>query len=162
MIVTLGLRALQIVFCAIILALSVVLINGTGGKSASQTDFASFCGGFGLVIAAIGIVACFLEALQGIIMAAIDGLAAFFILAAGIAFAATLGIHSCTNPDYTAYNKIIQIDSANTINSALDALTARCHEAGAVTAFLFFAFVCFAGTMILGLLSKSGGRGSIV
>jgi hypothetical protein len=47
-------------------------------------SYGAFCGGAGLLIAAIGVVACFFEALQGRIMLALDGLATFFVLAGGI------------------------------------------------------------------------------
>jgi hypothetical protein len=47
-------------------------------------NYGAFCGGAGLLCAAIGVVACFFEALQGIIMLALDGLATLFVLAGGI------------------------------------------------------------------------------
>jgi hypothetical protein len=47
-------------------------------------DYGAFCGGAGVLFAAIGVLACFMESLQGIIILALDGLATFFVLAGGI------------------------------------------------------------------------------
>jgi len=44
-------------------------------------DYGAFCGGAAIVIAAVGLVATFIDSLQGIIMLALDGLASFFLLA---------------------------------------------------------------------------------
>lgn len=59
-----------------------VLVHGYGpGSAPSLLDYGVFCGAGALIVAAIGVVACFLEVLQGIIMLAIDGLASFFLIA---------------------------------------------------------------------------------
>jgi len=72
-------------FAAVVLALSVVLIKGYGpGHSWSLISYGAFCGGAAILIAAIGVAACFVEALQGIIMLVLDGIATFFLLAGGI------------------------------------------------------------------------------
>jgi hypothetical protein len=44
-------------------------------------DYGVFCGAGALIIAAIGVLATFLEVLQGIFMLAADGLASFFLIA---------------------------------------------------------------------------------
>jgi hypothetical protein len=69
-----------------VLALSAVLIAqyGPGGSAPSIIDYGAFCGGASLVIALVGVAACFIESLQGIITLALDGLATFFLLAGGI------------------------------------------------------------------------------
>jgi hypothetical protein len=75
----------QIIFAAVVLALSVVLIKDYGpGHGPSLFDYGAFVGGAGLVFAAIGIVACFIESLQGIVMLVLDGLVTLFTLAGGI------------------------------------------------------------------------------
>jgi hypothetical protein len=43
-----------------------------------------------------------------------------------------------------------------------DDLFARCHEAQAVTAFLWFAFACFVATTVLGVMGRGWKGGSIV
>lgn len=47
-------------------------------------SFAAFCGAWGLLIAAVGIVAAFIDAFPGFIMAGIDGLTTLFYMAAAI------------------------------------------------------------------------------
>lgn len=75
----------KLLFGAVVLALSVVLINGYGpGHGPSLFDYGAFCGGAGILFAAIGLLACFVESLQGIIILALDGLATVFLLAGGI------------------------------------------------------------------------------
>jgi len=76
----------QFLFSVIILGISVSLIKGQNYPSAvpSQTSYAAFCGGWGIIIALIGIAALFVEALQGIIVAGLDGLTALLTLAGGI------------------------------------------------------------------------------
>lgn len=75
----------QLIFAAVVLALSVVLINQYGpGHSPSILDYGAFCGGAALLVAAVGVLACFVESLQGFITLALDGLAALFLLAGGI------------------------------------------------------------------------------
>jgi hypothetical protein len=67
---------------AVLLSLSAVLINGYGpGHAPALIGYGSACGGAALVIAAIGVVAIFFDALQGIIMLALDGFATFFLIA---------------------------------------------------------------------------------
>jgi len=172
MIITLALRALQIIFAVIVLGLSVSLAKGQDrGKAPSQTDFAAFCGGCGLVFAAIGVVACFIEVLQGIIMTVLDGIATLFTLAGGIALAVALKVHSCSNDKFLITNSIINAgafffrdeDGKSVLHEETRShLQGRCHEAQATTAFLYFMFALFAGTCVLGLLGKGGRNGSIV
>jgi len=50
----------------------------------SQTSYAAFCGGWGIVIAIIGVVALFVEALQGLIIVGLDALTTLLMLAGGI------------------------------------------------------------------------------
>lgn len=67
-----------------ITGLSASLISGFGpGSPPSLIDYGAFCGGAGLVFAAIGLVAIFFEPLQGIVILVLDLVAAFFLLAGG-------------------------------------------------------------------------------
>ena len=54
------------------------------GGSPSTINYAAFTGGFGMIAAAAGVAALFIEPLGGLIMAAIDGLASLFFLSGGI------------------------------------------------------------------------------
>jgi hypothetical protein len=91
-----------LLFSIIILGITVSLIKGQDYPSAvpSQTSYAAFCGGWGILIALIGVAALFAEALQGIIIAGLDGLTALLMLAGGIVSSPSpklRGIHSTTS-----------------------------------------------------------------
>lgn len=73
---------MQLLIAAVVLALSVVLVNGYGpGHAPSLLDYGAFCGAGALLFAAVGVLALFIDKLQGVIMLAVDGLATFFLLA---------------------------------------------------------------------------------
>jgi hypothetical protein len=78
--------SIQLLFGAVVLALSAVLIAqyGPGGHGPSLFDYGAFCGGASVVIALIGIAASFYDGLQGMVMLVLDGLSSFFLLAGGI------------------------------------------------------------------------------
>lgn len=76
---------------AVVLALSVILINGYGpGHAPSLLDYGAFCGGAGLLIAIGGLAAIFFEPLQGMIILGLDGIASFFLLAGAAVSISTL------------------------------------------------------------------------
>ncbi|TGO11444.1 hypothetical protein BTUL_0109g00080 [Botrytis tulipae] len=168
MIVTLALRVLQMLFAAVVLALSAILIKGYGpGHSWSLISYGSFCGGAAIIIAAIGVAACFVEALQGMIMLVLDGVASFFLLAGGIAYAATIKVGSCSDFDgyVNLHNNpfgfsLYKYPRGLTIQKAIDDATGRCRETQASTAFLWFAAACFVGTTALHFLSSKRGGGA--
>jgi hypothetical protein len=178
---------LQSIFAAIVLALSVVLINQYGpGHAPSLLDYGAFCGGAALVIAIVGIVACFIESLQGIIMLVLDGLATFFLLAGGIvssgrilaiwspfliayfqAFAASIKVGNCSNLLYYAtidtFAPSEQKWSTGQDGDLLNDVQNRCRMTQADTAFLWFTAACATAAVALSFMShKSGGRGSLV
>ena len=70
------------------LALSAVLIKGYDGGGSGHVpslfDYGAFCGAAAIVIGLVGVAACFVDSLQGMITLALDGLSAFFVLAGGI------------------------------------------------------------------------------
>ncbi|TGO26135.1 hypothetical protein BPAE_0065g00090 [Botrytis paeoniae] len=167
MIVTLALRVLQMLFAAVVLALSAVLIHGYGpGTSWSLTSYGSFCGGAALIFAAIGVAACFVEALQGIIMLALDGIASFFLLAGGIAYAATIKVGSCSDLNYIKdhpnpmFPGVYKEYSGDVVKAVKDDLKARCQEVQASTAFIWFTAACFVGTTAIHFLSSKRGGGA--
>ncbi|ESZ95003.1 hypothetical protein SBOR_4623 [Sclerotinia borealis F-4128] len=167
MIVTLALRVLQMLFAAVVLALSAVLIKGYGpGTSWSLISYGSFCGGAALIFAAIGVAACFVEALQGIIMLALDGIASFFLLAGGVAYAATIKVGSCSdliyindhrNPFFPGDHKLYH---GNIEKAVLEDLKTRCQETQASTAFIWFTAACFFGTTAIHFLGHKRGGGA--
>ncbi|MCJ1364902.1 hypothetical protein MMC16_004019 [Acarospora aff. strigata] len=166
MIVPLILRAIQLIFGAIVLGLSVTLIKGqVYGSAPSQTNFSAFAGGWGILIALVGIAATtFFGALEGIAMLALDALALLCYLAAGIAMAVTLRAHRCTYLPWTSSNRIINGGLFQNKYSSRVNLQGRCHRAQADTAFLFFAFAAFVGTAVLSAMAgrRKGTRGAAV
>ncbi|RFU35897.1 hypothetical protein B7463_g465, partial [Scytalidium lignicola] len=167
MIVTLALRALQLIFSAVVLALSIVLIKNYGpGHAPSLFDYGAFCGGAAVLISLIGIVVAFMDSLQGVIQGALDVLAAFFLMAGGIAFAAIIKAGSCGDTSPFGYlDKKIFLPSNDKVfpghsnkqfaNELLADIKTRCRECQADTAFLWFAFACFVGTAVIGVMGRS-------
>ncbi|KAF2458592.1 marvel domain-containing protein [Lineolata rhizophorae] len=84
-----------------------------------------------------------------IITLTLDTLNTIFFLCGGIATAAYLGVHSCSNDNYTLHNSIT--------NGSVDRET-RCREAQASTAFLWFGFAAYAASLVISFL---GSRGSV-
>ncbi|PMD43660.1 hypothetical protein L207DRAFT_564297 [Hyaloscypha variabilis F] len=166
MIVTLIARVAQLLFAAVILALSVVMINGYGpGHAPSLLDYGAFCGAAGLIFAVAGIGAIFIEALQGIIILALDGIACFFLLAGAAAFAAEVKTGDCTDVYYLAGSiwKVIQVSQYKNYNDDVNAATndiiSRCRMAQADTAFLWILFIFYLLTVGLTFMSRSSKRG---
>ncbi|KAI9662718.1 MAG: hypothetical protein M1831_002761 [Alyxoria varia] len=172
-IIQLGLRGLQLVFSAVVLALTVVLINGQKEDSVpAVTNFEAFNGGWGIIIAVVGVVGAFVEAVPRFVLLGLDGFTTIFFLAGSTAYANKLGVNSCVpDPDaleqfgyddvpetasfYTIRNEII---NAGAFSSSVD-YAHRCRLAQADTAFLFFALACFAGSLIMSFFGGSGGGG---
>ncbi|TVY44469.1 hypothetical protein LOCC1_G003404 [Lachnellula occidentalis] len=184
MIVTLAVRALQLVFAIIVLALSIVLIKDFGpvyegykeGNVPSLIDYGAFCGGASIIIAIVGVVAAFFEALQGITILALDALASFFLLAGGLAFAIKLKVGNCSDIVYLGDHSTLFSPDTNKnfgVNpnkdlkkyekAALADLTYRCQLLQADTAFVWFLFACFLGTTALSFTMRSkGSKGTMV
>ena len=75
----------QIIFSAITLALAAVLLAQYGpGHAPSLFSYGAFCGAASILISFVGVAACFVDKLQGILMLALDGLATFFLFAGGL------------------------------------------------------------------------------
>ncbi|KAG9235510.1 marvel domain-containing protein [Amylocarpus encephaloides] len=183
MIVTLAVRVLQVLFSIVVLALSVVLIKGwgpeTGGHEKPTEEalkgYGAFCGGAGILIAVVGVVACFIEKLQGIVILALDAVASFFLLAGGIAYAAKVGVGNCgditkdstidsymgkhLNMFRSSKYKDYDGNAEQRFQKSLDDIGSRCRIFQAETAFLWFMSVCFVVTLALTFLSRSGKRG---
>jgi len=173
MIVTLAVRVLQLLFAAIVMALSVVLVDQYGpGHAPSIYAYGTFCGGAALIIGAVGIIACFVEKLQGLVMLGLDAFASFFLLAGGIAMAVTFKAGSCTDDDYIGSHsstfganqdqaKFFNGDTFSTSKYIAD-LEARCRMSQADTAFVWFTFAAAVGALALSFMVKSRGSSSIV
>ncbi|KAF3315754.1 hypothetical protein TWF173_003321 [Orbilia oligospora] len=151
-ITSLALRGTQFLLTVIALALSGALVaQQVFGGSPSQVNFAlftsiwSFLGGFYTLYAVIT------DSGHSQILLGIDASNTLFTFAAGTALAAGLGVHSCGNMAYVITNSIT--------NGGRDP-TARCHEAQALTAFLWFLFGTYLASLVLSVLTWR--RGSVV
>ncbi|KAK0099901.1 hypothetical protein ONS95_013274 [Cadophora gregata] len=174
MIVMLAARVAQLVFAAVVLALSVVLIKGYGpGSAPALISYGAFCGGAAIVVAAVNVLALFLDKLQGIIMLALDGLASFFLVAGGIAFAVSIKTGDCKDQVYTFKHKSTFYPSftktypttseKKAARMARDDIVSRCRMVTAETAILWFTFACFLATVVLAFLTgRSGKRGGAI
>ncbi|KAK6337491.1 hypothetical protein TWF730_002890 [Orbilia blumenaviensis] len=149
---SLAIRGGQFLLTILTLALSGALVaQQLIGGSPSQVNFAlfasiwSFLGGFYTLYTVItdsGIA----QVLLGL-----DASNTLFTFAAATALAAGLGVHSCGNMAYVKSNSIT--------NGSLNP-TARCHEAQALTAFLWFLFGTYLASLVLSVLAWR--RGSVV
>lgn len=75
----------KLIASAVVLGLSVTLENHQKyGSPPAETSFASFTGGFGIVVAAIGVASMFIDAIPTLVPLVVEGLAALFFLAGGI------------------------------------------------------------------------------
>ncbi|KAF2673664.1 hypothetical protein BT63DRAFT_467252 [Microthyrium microscopicum] len=144
--VSLLLRALELIFAVIIIALSGRMISTSVwnavprrlGGNAAEVNFAMFLGVFALVTTLLLGPLTFRLPRAGLALYAIAGLDLLNMclnLGGGIGLAAAMDIHSCDNRRYTRYNRIT--------NSSADT-RARCMEAQGTTAFIWLNFLAFA------------------
>jgi len=124
------LRSLQFIFAVIVLALAAALVaNQPVGGSPSQVNYSVFVGVFSLLTWFYSVGASWIspDGLGApIIIIVLDLLNTLFYFAAGIALAVAIRVHSCGNVAYVLTNGLIA------------GSTQRCHEAQALTAFLWF------------------------
>ncbi|KAM0798092.1 marvel domain-containing protein [Usnea florida] len=155
----LALRGLQLFFSILILGLSGHLVaNQAYGGAPSATNYNVFLGIWLFVTAVMGLAASVLEVLGGVVGAVADGLSVLFAFAGGVAYAAKLGVHSCSRTSYTSTNSIINGGIKDNKIGPVN-LKHRCQEAQADTAFIWFAFATALGCLALGLLSwRRGGK----
>ncbi|KAI9866986.1 MAG: hypothetical protein M1813_000384 [Trichoglossum hirsutum] len=160
--ITLIVRAIQVIMSAIIMALAGHMISTSGwnqiprkGGNAAEVNYAMFVCVFALISMPLFVTAALKErgrVISEILYAtfAVDVLNLLFFLCGGIALAAAMGVHSCNNKKYTTTNRIT--------NSSPDTRS-RCHEAQAVTAFLWFTFLAFnASAALSAVASTSNAR----
>lgn len=156
-IINLTLRGLQFLFSLLILALvGNMIADSTAGNSMVNYDM--FVAVFSMLSLIYLIASTVKEAfiIHPMIALAVDVLNALFFFIGGVATAARLGVHSCGNEDYTRNNSVIR---------PTNSLGKRCHEAQAVTAFLWFGFAAYLASAIFSGLASRGtggiGRGGI-
>jgi len=119
----------------------------------SSVNYAIFVSVFSMLVVLFGIAGAFVESLAiPVVLMAADALAALFSLIAGIVLAAKLHVHSCGNESYLR---------SNSLTNGSHNMGKRCHELQASTAFFWFMFAGFAGSVIFDFLgSRSSGVSS--
>ncbi|KAF3940363.1 hypothetical protein ABW19_dt0202412 [Dactylella cylindrospora] len=145
----LSLRGGQSLLTILTLALSGALVaQQTIGGSPSQVNFALFASIFSFLSCFYYMFTVFSEGHPKVLLG-LDSLNSLFTFAAGTALAAGLGVHSCGNTDYV---------KSNSITNGNPDQTARCHEAQALTAFLWFLFAAYLGSLAISFLGwRRGG-----
>lgn len=148
---SLAIRGAQFFLTILTLALSGALVaQQVIGGSPSQVNFALFASIWSFLAGFYTLYAAFSESGHSMILLAIDATNTLFTFAAGTALAAGLGVHSCGNMVYVRSNSIT--------NGSHDP-TARCHQAQALTAFLWFLFGTYLASLVLSVIAWR--RGSI-
>jgi len=146
----LALRGFQFFCTLVIMALIGNMIATAVHGNHSIVNYDMFVVVFGMLSLFYLIAAAVSEGLAiPIVAIGLDAACMLFYLIAGIATAAYLGVHSCSNKNYTLHNKVTN-SSPNTGK--------RCREAQASTAFFWFAFAAFVATTAF---SAMAGRGSV-
>jgi hypothetical protein len=135
-------RSLQLVFSIIVLSLAAALVaNQPSGGSPSQINYSVFVGVFALLTWFFSVIVSTLlsDGLGSpVILLALDSLNALFFFCGGVAMATALRVHSCGNIAFVITNKIVA------------GSTQRCHEAQALTAFLWFGMLTsFSGSRLM-------------
>lgn len=86
-----------------------------------------------------------------VVLMVMDGVAALLTMIAGVVLAAKLGVHSCGNEAYL---------KANSLTNGSHDMEKRCHELQASTAFFWFMFLGFAGSVFFDFAGSRSGGGS--
>jgi len=108
----------------------------------SVVNYQLFVGAFSSLSLIFLLVSAKFEGLHDtkVVVVILDCLNTLFFFAGGVAFAAKLGVHSCSN---NAYLKL------NPVTNGANNMTKRCHEAQAATAFLWFGFLAYLASAVL-------------
>jgi len=142
------LRGSQAVLTILTLALSGALVAQQDiGGSPSQVNFALFASIFSFLSCFYLLFSVFAEG-HTLVLLVLDALNTLFVFAAATALAVRLGVHSCGNWEYVIDNPIT--------NGSYDP-TARCHEAQALTTFLYFLFIAYLVSLVFSFLGYRRG-----
>ncbi|KAK4218641.1 marvel domain-containing protein [Rhypophila decipiens] len=180
--VAIGLRGFQFLFSVVVLGLAATLISGqVVGNSPTTTRYSTFTGGFGLIVAAVGVAGLFISAIPELIVLGLDALAGVFFIAGGIAWAIGLKGVTCslngdsTNNEYIAAlnNELINQGSIDTsegkgygvykdttdINVAIERLAGNCKKGLSDEVMQFILFAIAIGLIVLGYIRmRKGGK----
>ncbi|KAI9823177.1 MAG: hypothetical protein M1832_002620 [Thelocarpon impressellum] len=148
-IINLGLRGFQFLWTLLIIALVGNMIREAFAGNPSMINYDMFVAVFSMLSLLYLIPATLRDsfAVHPTIMLVVDLLNTLFFFIGGVAMAAKLGVHSCGNEGYIKDNSLL---------NGADNKGKRCHEAQAVTAFLWFGFISYLASTVLSALSARG------
>jgi len=141
------LRFSQFLWTLLITALIGNVIADAFGGNPGAINYAMFVAVFCWLVLIYGFAASIMESLLiPIALLVLDALAVIFTFIAGVVLAAKLHVHSCGNMSYV---------TTNSLTAGSDNPSKRCHELQASTAFFWFLFASFVGSLVLvGLASR--------
>lgn len=148
------LRTLQFIFTVLVLALSGALIQQQmRGGSPTRVNYSIFVAAFAALTHLYLFPATVVDRIASpLLMVILDALNTLFYLCAGIAMAAQLNGNSCRSFHFVHNNGI-------TNGGGYISQSRRCREANAMTAFEWFAFAAFLGSLLIDLWNlKNQGR----
>lgn len=145
-VISLGLRGLELIFTIIVMGLIGNVIAQAFAGNPACINYTMFASVFSLLSLFYLAPATWSDSIAGhpVIIVAVDLLNFIFTLTSGIAMAARLGAHSCSNQLY--------LDSNEVTDGSLFR-EGRCREAQAATAFLWFTWACYTGSLLLSVLN---------
>jgi len=147
------LRGSQFLWTLLITALIGNVIADAFAGNPSSINYAIFVAVFSWIVLLYGLAAAFIEGLAiTIVIAAMDAFAVVFTFIAGVVLAAKLGVHSCTNHAYT---------STNSLTNGSHNEEKRCHELQASTAFFWFLFACYVGSLVMDFMGNGSSMSSM-
>ncbi|KAG9515236.1 hypothetical protein E4T50_12510 [Aureobasidium sp. EXF-12298] len=150
-ILNLAMRAFQFIWALLIMSLVGNMIATAYSGNPSIVNYDMFVSVFAMLSLFYLIPASIKESfmIHPLLVVGLDVLNAIFYFCGGVAMASYLGVHSCGNSSYTQSNSITN-GSGNT--------SKRCHEAQAVTAFLWFGFAAhIISAVCAGLQGRNSG-----
>jgi len=140
------LRGSQFLWTLLITALIGNVIADAFAGNPSSINYAMFAAAFSWVVLLYGLAATFVEGLaHTIVLAVMDVLAVLFTFIAGVVLAAKLGVHSCSRHGYT---------STNSLTNGSHNQEKRCRELQASTAFFWFLFACYVGSLVMDFINR--------
>jgi len=146
-------RGFQFLWALLVMALTGNMIHNSwsGTNSApSIINYTMFCAVWAMLTLFYLIPASVKDSftIHSALPFALDVLNTIFWFCAAVAFAAKLGVHSCSNDEYLRSNEVT--------GSAPDSMK-QCREGQAVTAFLWFGFAAFAASTVVTGFGLGGG-----
>ncbi|RMD44865.1 hypothetical protein DV735_g316, partial [Chaetothyriales sp. CBS 134920] len=149
-IVVLSLRVVEFVWTLLVMALIGNIIDEANHGNPASINYSMFVSAFSMFTLFYLFAAAINEnyAVHPILPIIIDTLNAIFFFCGGVALAAELGAHSCSNKSYTHRNHI---------TNGADDTEARCREAQASTAFLWFGWATYTASVVISVISAQSG-----